>query len=138
MFAPNEVFRIRDCTDGTSNTMLVGEQSAPIAGIDYRSGYYGGWSGFTVQSTVPNITSAMDTYGSGITTIRDGNVINAKTAPAGGNAVYRGNLVLNSLHSGGVHALLADGSVRFISENIAFATLKQLASRDDGFVIGEF
>lgn len=138
MFAPNQVFRIRDCTDGASNTLLIGEQSAPIGGADLRSGYYGGWSGFTIANIAPTITSAMDCYGSGITTIRDGNVINPKTAPAGGNTVYRGNLSLNSLHVGGVHAVLADGAVRFISENINFATLKLLAVRNDGQAAGEF
>ncbi|MES2788927.1 MAG: DUF1559 domain-containing protein [Planctomycetota bacterium] len=138
MFAPNQTFGMRDCTDGTSNTLLIGEQSGMVANADYRSNYYGGWSGFTVQQTAPTITSAMDTYGTGITTIRDGNVINPKTAPAGGNTVYRGNTSLTSFHVGGIHVTLADGSVRFISENISFATLKLLAVRNDGMVLGEF
>ena len=138
MFAPNEVFRIRDCTDGTSNTMLIGEQSGSVNGADRRSGYYGGWSGFTRPETAPNITSSLDCYGTGITTIRDGNTINMQTSPAGGDTVYRGNTVLNSYHEGGVHVTLADGSVRFLSENISFAIFKQLACRADGLVIGEF
>ena len=138
MFAPNEVFRIRDCTDGTSNTLLIGEQSGSVNGQDLRSGYYGGWSGFTRPETAPNITSSLDCYGTGITTIRDGGTINMQTAPAGGDTVYRGNTVLNSFHEGGVHVTLADGSVRFLSENISFVTYKQLACRADGLVVGEF
>ena len=145
MFAPNEVFKIRDCTDGTSNTFLVGEQSGKVGSNDYRSGYYGGWSGFTRPYKAPEILSSgsgaygtFDIYGTGITTIRDGNVINMQTTPAGGNAVYRGNTVLNSFHPGGVNVLLSDGSVRFVPETIEFATLKLLAVRDDGQVIKEY
>jgi len=138
MFAPNEVFSMRDCTDGSSNTLLLGEQSGSVGGIDYRSGYYTAWSGFTRSERAPLLTSAMDTYGSGITTIRDGNRINMQTAPAGGNAVYRGNTVLNSYHTGGTHILLGDGSVRFLSENVNFDTYKSLSVRDDGQVVGEF
>ena len=40
--------------------------------------------------------------------------------------------------SGGVHGLLGDGSVRFLSENIDMLTLRRLATRDDGQPLGEF
>lgn len=43
-----------------------------------------------------------------------------------------------SAHVGGVHALLGDGSVRFISENIDMGTLRRLASRADNQVVGDF
>jgi prepilin-type N-terminal cleavage/methylation domain-containing protein len=43
-----------------------------------------------------------------------------------------------SKHSGGVHGLLADGSVRFISENIDWTIWQNLGSRNDGFTIGEY
>ncbi|HAW28833.1 MAG TPA: prepilin-type cleavage/methylation domain-containing protein, partial [Planctomycetaceae bacterium] len=36
------------------------------------------------------------------------------------------------------HAVLTDGSVRFISENIDMETLRQLCVRDDGKVVGEY
>jgi prepilin-type N-terminal cleavage/methylation domain-containing protein/prepilin-type processing-associated H-X9-DG protein len=49
---------------------------------------------------------------------------------------------LNSAHTGGVQVLLADGSVRFISENIDSTryagTLHSLAAMADGRTIGEF
>ena len=41
-------------------------------------------------------------------------------------------------HVGGVHVLLADGSVRMLSDNMDFATLCRLAVRDDGQPVGEF
>ena len=43
-----------------------------------------------------------------------------------------------SLHTGGVHALLGDGAVRFIGENIDWVTYQQLGSRLDGENVGEF
>ncbi len=39
---------------------------------------------------------------------------------------------------GGVHGLLADGAVRFVSENIDRATFQSLGTRAGGEVIGEF
>jgi prepilin-type N-terminal cleavage/methylation domain-containing protein len=43
-----------------------------------------------------------------------------------------------SLHTGGAHFLLGDGSVRFISENISFATFIGLTTPAGSEVLGEF
>lgn len=43
-----------------------------------------------------------------------------------------------SLHVGGCHALLCDGTVRFISENIDTHIVRRLCSRADGEVVSEF
>jgi prepilin-type N-terminal cleavage/methylation domain-containing protein/prepilin-type processing-associated H-X9-DG protein len=43
-----------------------------------------------------------------------------------------------SFHSGGVNLLLADGSVRFVSNSIAPATWSALATRAGGEVVGDF
>ncbi len=45
---------------------------------------------------------------------------------------------LSSFHSGGFHAVLADGSVRFIPETINPQTLKALMTRDGGELVGDF
>lgn len=45
---------------------------------------------------------------------------------------------LGSFHTGGWQNLLGDGSVRFISENINPATLRNLANRHDGELIEDF
>ena len=42
-----------------------------------------------------------------------------------------------SFHVGGCHALMGDGAVRFISENIDALTLKWLAGSQEGRVVGE-
>ena len=43
-----------------------------------------------------------------------------------------------SYHTGIVNSLLMDGSVRSISENIDLLTWRNLISRNDGKVVGEF
>lgn len=123
--------RIRDCIDGTSNTMLVAEQSGMVDNGDLSNNYYGGWSG-SGGTAPPGDTH----WGTGNTAIRY--PINQKTSAAGADQTWTANTIVNSFHTGGIHVLLADGSVRFISENLDFNTLNKLACKDDGTVIGEF
>lgn len=117
---------IRDCSDGTSNTIIVGEDSGLVNRNDYRSNYYGGWAGHL----------GLSSWGTGVNTIRYSP--NPQTAPTGGNQTYTPNNPLTSPHVGGVHVLLADGAVRFISDNIEIETLRRLGMKDDEFVLGEF
>jgi prepilin-type N-terminal cleavage/methylation domain-containing protein len=71
--------------------------------------------------------------------------INQNKTPLGGPAECRwstNNCGPNdepfSFHTGGCHALMGDGAVRFISENIDALTLKWLTGCQDGRTIGEF
>jgi hypothetical protein len=43
-----------------------------------------------------------------------------------------------SFHTGGVQTVLADGSVRFLSENMSSATLVGLITLQGGEIVGEF
>jgi len=43
-----------------------------------------------------------------------------------------------SLHQGGVHALLCDGSVRFISENLDMQTERKISIPNEGEAVGDF
>ncbi|MCA9115022.1 MAG: DUF1559 domain-containing protein [Planctomycetaceae bacterium] len=143
ILSPNFCRSMRDITDGTSNTMIIAEQSGPIGTSDVRANYYGGWAGFTIpmagtnsMETLTTWTSTTDTWGTGVTTVRYSP--NPATASTGNDESYDMNTALTSYHEGGVHALLCDGSVRFLSENISYTTLTNLASRADGQVMGEF
>ncbi|MEW4530248.1 DUF1559 domain-containing protein [Maioricimonas sp. JC845] len=135
---PNASRRMRDVVDGTSNTMIVGEQSGPVGELDIRANYHGGWAGFTTSGRPSQMTSSP--WGSGTTTVRY--PINADETicdgSSGCNSTYDLNTTLSSYHTGGTHSLLCDGSVRFISENMAMETLIQLSIRNDGTVMGEF
>jgi len=44
----------------------------------------------------------------------------------------------NSQHTGGVHILLCDGSVRFVSDNLAIQTWRGLGSINGGEVPADF
>ncbi|MCC7422678.1 MAG: DUF1559 domain-containing protein [Planctomycetaceae bacterium] len=140
----NYCYGLRDVTDGTSNVMVIAEQSGSIGTSDIRANYYGGWGGFTrpmgpgtdTTATLTSWTSSTDTWGTGITTVRY--AINPKTTATGMNEVYDMNTALTSYHSGGINALMTDGAVRFISENINFVNLVNLASKADGVPLGDF
>jgi prepilin-type N-terminal cleavage/methylation domain-containing protein len=49
-----------------------------------------------------------------------------------------GFFAARSFHPGGVHSLLADGSIRWISDNVALAVYRALYSRNGGEPVGEF
>jgi len=43
---------------------------------------------------------------------------------------------LGSFHTGGIHVVMGDGSVHFVSDYTDINVLRQLAARDDGFPVG--
>lgn len=140
----NQITRQADLSDGTSNVMMIGEQSGRVGLSDIRSAYYGGWSGSKFgPDGDPNVVPVTGTYpggadswSTGLTSIRY--AINSKTAAGGSSYPWDPNTVLNSFHTGGVHVCMGDGSVRFLSDSTNFLTVQKLAVRDDGQVVGDF
>ena len=157
--------RIRDASDGTSNTMIVGEQSGLVNQKDIRANYYGGWGGWTgiwYPGTDPIGPGPHDNGKSGTTYRRGvpwpadptpdcwvGGVTSVRYAPntnfpdpsaalPGAGHMYEANTILNSFHPGGIMGTMADGSVQFFSDNIDFGTLQMLCCADDGLVMGQF
>jgi len=133
---PNGVARIRDITDGTTNTLIVAEQSGAVGGKDLSANYEGGWNGWYNSAGRPAKVTDTGYFGAGTTTLRY--AINSKSTPNGSAITYGHNTLINSFHTGGIHGLLADGAVRFLSENMNLPTLLQLGSKDDGQTLGEF
>ncbi len=137
MLIANEQTTIASCTDGTSNTIFVAEQSGKVSGAsgngapDLRNGYYTPWGGCTFPGKVSNPGSG-DIWGMGLTAVAYKN--NSLTAPAGAGFTWGGNTILNSFHSGGINVLLTDGSVRFVPDTIDFPTFQALCSKSDGKV----
>ncbi len=148
MFFVNSRIRMKDISDGTSNTVMLVERSGtqergnvrncgevgvsgqdPVAcnwnaglwiGARYRGNSVGWHPG--VEST------DVDSYGGANATYMI-NRSNRTWGPSWGNS---------STHKGGLQAALADGSVIFLNENINLMTYRNLRWRNSGFVIGEY
>jgi hypothetical protein len=142
MLAMNEAFRLTDATDGTSNTIIVAEQSAPIKGAtsnggpDLRNGYYTPWGGSTITNQ-NNVTKCKaggcgDMWGMGLTCNAYAVNFSGGNPPAGAGFTWGGNTILNSSHPLGINVLLTDGSVRFMSDQMVFLNFQRLCVRDDG------
>jgi prepilin-type N-terminal cleavage/methylation domain-containing protein len=139
--------RIRDITDGTSNTMLIAEDAG-------RPRQYIGRSPGK-NPRVGNIAFGTDFTADGWSwaDINNGfSVDGANTAglqndtSSSGNTTIVGQCTMNctndsemySFHTGGVQTVLADGSVRFLSENMSARTLVGIITLNAGEVVGEF
>ncbi|VTS06310.1 DUF1559 domain-containing protein [Tuwongella immobilis] len=131
MLVPNQQIKMAGCSDGTSNTIIVGEQSGRVGTQDIRNGYYSPWGGNTFPGPVNNPGSG-DIWGMGLTCVAYR--INSRTAAAGSSQSYHGNTILNSEHTGGINVVFTDGSVRFITDSIDFFEFQKLCTRADGLV----
>ncbi len=142
---PNANIKLRDISDGTSNMIVVGEASNFILDDNRDKQHVGGaypmsWiTGTFGKDTPPNYEPTNLAFPPpcyNITTIRYSP--NSNYDQPGIRNNHGPNNPLASAHEGGVMVLLADGSARFVSENINLTTLKRLAVRDDGYPVGEF
>jgi prepilin-type N-terminal cleavage/methylation domain-containing protein len=123
---------LSEIIDGTSNTLIVVEQSdfcfdADGVEQDCRSdcwhGFPMGW-GNDGWDRIFNTTCVL-------------HPINEKTFEALGVPGNCGpNRPIQSVHSGGAQVLLTDGSAHFASEGIDIQVLYNLSNRDDGLAVG--
>ena len=139
MLTPSRGYSTADCRDGTSQVIMVGEQSdfvLDLAGVTpYAINNWDGWPMGTSQTGIGSGYGQERPYGT--TTIR--------YRPNGGrlpmDGVSRDDGVNNGLfsgHAGGVHVLMADGTVRFINNSIDMYTMRLLCNRADRLPVGEF
>ena len=137
MLLTNEITRMASCTDGTSNVIIVAEQSGFVGGTnDIRNGYYTPWGSHTQPTAkVSNAAAGGDFWGMGLTGVQYAN--NATTVGSGGDNSYDMNTVLNSNHPGGINALFTDGTIRFIANSTDFLNFQRLCCRDDGAITVE-
>ncbi len=135
---------IRDCTDGTSNTILVAEISGIIKDTtgnkaDCRPGAELGWTAgpFNGWDIGPNVCNTTVAYAPNSAVLGSNGVLAAVAGSFNGR-YGQSNTPLSSFHVGGFHVLLTDGTVRFISNNIDMGTLTYLCVRDEGNIVGDF
>ena len=103
--------RVRDIIDGTTNSVMVAE----------ARGYQ--------PASLNDILNIVDGRGMMFSAVT--------TSSMQINGIFRW-FSPSSFHEGGIHVLLADGSVHFISENIDATTWSRLGSIGDGNVLGQF
>ena len=158
--------RIGDSTDGASNTIGIFEDAGRVSlqtiGSPYLPNQIVGGAPSTIDTThlcgggttlCPNRWADADS-GQGISgqanAAATGNIgiINQNATPYGGPTGTNPcpwtsnncgpNAEPFSLHIGGCHALILDGGVRFISQNVDTQTIRRLVDRADGEVIGDY
>jgi hypothetical protein len=148
----NSKIRIADITAGTTNVMLVGEQSAwgidpnppPLPGYSTQvacrscnhASLWGGARGYngtqpvSIDTVNPatNTTTITDPLGT-LTTCHVGEYDYA------GEETYASNTPIRSSHSRGSWIIFADGGVRFLTTNLDLPTFQAMAVRDTSKVI---
>jgi len=155
ILVPNQALSASSVNDGMSNTLVIGECSDYSYSADRQENRVDGshplawYSGTGASGSPPAYANPHPLLKSG----PPPDVYNLTSVNYPPNALFvagsssnpgmnrNGGAPMNPLtapHTGGVTTLLADGSVRFIGNTINLTTLKRLACRDDGEVVGDF
>jgi len=142
MNSSNSVTSVKD---GTSNVMLAGEtmyvgllQNYGFGTGSTTPGFWSWASSTRVSVSLPvqfnaaaalyGMNKPMDDFSWTIAKSREGN--------ANGHSMMQEGF--SSWHDGGGHILMADGAVRFLSDNTDLLTQQKLGNRKDGFTLGDF
>jgi prepilin-type N-terminal cleavage/methylation domain-containing protein/prepilin-type processing-associated H-X9-DG protein len=140
--APRPSNRISGITDGTSNTILVGEN----AGREdvYRNGQLVARA--NANNTLPDCARARggswatndNPYEIGQTILWcTGAITTTPPVPLKINGSNEWGYLYSSLHTGGANVVMADGSVRFLNAGMSIRTIGALSTRAGGEVFSE-
>tara|TARA_R110002095_G_scaffold204266_1_gene186854 strand:+ start:8034 stop:9020 length:987 start_codon:yes stop_codon:yes gene_type:complete len=129
VFYTNSATRFRDITDGTSNTIALGEVSNnQYSEVDSNAVLEtgGAWGGFGIHKRYTMVSRNTNST-------RPINLSSPDDTPP-----YSSSDGFGSMHTGGAHFTLCDGSVRFIGENVSISIYGHLGDRADGTSLGEY
>lgn len=119
--------RIESISDGTSNTVMVGEMGFQLKDYTFTSGPYNG----QLRGGNTQWAWGYASYSFGST----GWPLNVTTGTPADRIARLGSF--RSDHVGGANFVFADGSVRFVRNSIPTAIYRALGTRDGGEVISE-
>jgi prepilin-type N-terminal cleavage/methylation domain-containing protein/prepilin-type processing-associated H-X9-DG protein len=117
------VVRIADITDGTTNTVMVGEVSvsANVSATNTGSGSFPIWAGGNAGGC-----NGSNSIGSTFRVMDPAYPLNSKTT----------DLSFGSRHSGGANFVMGDGSIKFMTDSIdTVVVYPALGSRNGGEVV---
>jgi prepilin-type processing-associated H-X9-DG protein len=125
---------IEDITDGTSNTIAMGEIRPRSSAFQWIHGWTlseGLWFATTAPinfPTNPDEVKPIDVGGAG-----------GGALPPGSDWEYDFNTAMGfkSSHPGGASFVFADGSAHFLQESIDYSTYQKLGARADGDVFAD-
>jgi prepilin-type N-terminal cleavage/methylation domain-containing protein len=121
--------KMADITDGMSTFIMVGEILP-----ECHDHFGGGWPHYNNMSNCHAGTIVTPNDFTTCANIPGGT--NKPACAATNNWTYSWGF--RSKHTGGCHVLLGDGTVRFISQNIAATTWRALGGKSDGQTVGDF
>jgi len=125
-FGHNTKVKLPEIRDGTSNTIAIGESVQVKSGTASIFGPY--WGSGTHTATIGYTPSSDPRFNI--------NALWSATCQLGPSCVYA--WVFSSYHSNGANFVMCDGSVRFISQSIPYATFFALNTRAGGEVTSNF
>ncbi len=139
--------RMAHVTDGTSNTLLLGETLPEFCEFQrYNPNNSGGWTGgnsIAQGQTIQPINWRIDRVPAGApppaTWSSSCNSCDATVNPSGdrNRCLWNWSTTwgFKSNHAGGANFALVDGSVRFLADTLEHRTYQYLGCRDDGQVV---
>ena len=116
VFFHNSRVNLGQVTDGTSNTIMVGERASQV--LPGSDPFYSTWAGVVPEGeeAFARVLGATDHTPNGGLHLED----------------------FSSKHAGGAHFILADGHAKFVSENVDLFVFRAIGTRDGGEVVSEF
>jgi hypothetical protein len=123
---PGSRIGFKDIRDGASNTIMIAETR------DQNSAVWIDGTSAAVAARWTDLTSP--TFA--------GNTVSINYTPYFPGGIFPNSIGQlygpSSMHTGGAHHLLGDGSVRFISQSLNVLTYDALTTRNGGDIVGEF